>query len=179
MTQKQRRVIMKSFILSQFGYCPLVWMFHSRRLNNRINRIHERALRLVYQDSKSTFIELLKKDESFTIHECNIQSLAIELYKVKNGFSPKIMSLVLPLNENFNYPRQNEFATRNIRKVGSGTETVSHLGPQIWTMVPDRIKMLKSLHSFKIEIRKWKPISCPCRLCKTYIKDLGFIKVQQ
>ena len=68
---------MKTFILSHFGYCPLVWMMHNRRLNNRINRIHERALRLVYKDDSSSFEELLKIDNSFTIHERNIQSLAI------------------------------------------------------------------------------------------------------
>ena len=50
MSITQKRIIMKSFIESQFGYCPLVWMFHSRSLNNRINHIHERALRIVYKD---------------------------------------------------------------------------------------------------------------------------------
>ena len=45
--------VMKAFINSQFGYCPLVWMFHSRKLNNRINKIHERALRIVYKDDSS------------------------------------------------------------------------------------------------------------------------------
>ena len=40
---KKRRVLMKAFITSQFSYCPLVWMFHSRTLNNRINTIHEKA----------------------------------------------------------------------------------------------------------------------------------------
>ena len=77
MTQNQRKIIMKTFILSHFSYCPLVWMFHSRKLNNRINSIHERALRIVYRDNESTFDELLFKDESFTIHERNIQTLAI------------------------------------------------------------------------------------------------------
>ena len=43
MTTDKLRVIMKAFIESQFGYCPLVWMFHSRTLNNRINNLHERA----------------------------------------------------------------------------------------------------------------------------------------
>ena len=48
MNTKQRKIIMKSFVLSQFGYCPLVWMFHSRKLNNRIDRIHERSLYELY-----------------------------------------------------------------------------------------------------------------------------------
>ena len=47
MSLDQRRLIMKSFIKSQFGYCPLIWMIDSRKLNNKINRIHERALRIV------------------------------------------------------------------------------------------------------------------------------------
>ena len=73
MNFKQRRLVMRSFISSQFGFCPLVWMFHSRRLNNRINSIHERSLRVVY-DEVSSFEELLIKDNSFTTHERNIQS---------------------------------------------------------------------------------------------------------
>ena len=47
MSQDKLRVLMKSFVESQFSYCPLIWMFHSRTLNNRINKLHERALRLV------------------------------------------------------------------------------------------------------------------------------------
>ena len=177
MSLPQRKIVMKSFILSQFGYCPLVWMFHSRKLNNRINKIHERALRLVYEDNHSNFTDLLKKDESFTIHERNIQNLAIELYKITNGISPKIMDLIIPLKSNNPYPGQSPFITRNVRKVRSGTETLAHLGPKIWKIVPQRAKQAKSLNLFKKDIKKWKPCNCPCRLCKTYIKDLGFASV--
>ena len=82
MTISQRRIIMKAFIESQFGYCPLVCMLHSRTLNLRINKIHERALRLVCNDSISTFKELLRLDKSFTIQERNVQSLAIEVSRL-------------------------------------------------------------------------------------------------
>ena len=68
MTAPQRRSIMKAFINSQFGYCPLVGMFHSRKLNNRINNLHERALRLVFNHCSSSFSTLLTKDNSVTIH---------------------------------------------------------------------------------------------------------------
>ena len=50
MNISKKRIIMKSFMESQFGYCPLIWMFHRRGLNNKINRIHERALRITYND---------------------------------------------------------------------------------------------------------------------------------
>ena len=76
---------MKAFIMSQFSYCPLVWMCRSRALNKQINKLHQRALRLVYDDRQSKFEELLNIDKSVTIHHKNVQMLATELYKVHHG----------------------------------------------------------------------------------------------
>ena len=53
-------LLLKSFFESQFKYCPLSWMFYSRKTNNRINKLHEWALRLVYDDYESTFEDLLR-----------------------------------------------------------------------------------------------------------------------
>ena len=88
----KRKSLMKAFITSQFNYCPLIWMFHSRQLNNQISKIQERALRLVYKDSKQTFDDLLKLDNSVTIHQLNLQILAKEIFKVKNSLAPEIMT---------------------------------------------------------------------------------------
>ena len=87
MTLEKRCIVMKTFIESQFNYCPLIWMFHSRTINNKINRLHERALRIVYFDFKSSFEGLLIKDNSFPIQERNIQRLAVEISKFLNGLS--------------------------------------------------------------------------------------------
>ena len=59
---------MKAFVESQFGNCPLIRMFHSRGLNIKINRMHERALRITYKDKSSTFKELLEAENSVSIH---------------------------------------------------------------------------------------------------------------
>ena len=63
---------MRAFIENEFNYYPLTWMFQNRTLNNKINKLHERALRLTYEDENSTFSELLEKDKSVTFHERNI-----------------------------------------------------------------------------------------------------------
>ena len=69
-------------------------MFHSRALNNKINSIHERALRITYNDSKSTFEELLSKDNSVSIHYRNLQVLATEMYKIKNDMAPELLNAI-------------------------------------------------------------------------------------
>ena len=75
-------------------------MFHSRTMNNKINRIHGRALRLVHSDYSSNFDELRKKNRSFPIHDRNIQTLAIEIYKFFHGLSPSIMTNIFQVNTN-------------------------------------------------------------------------------
>ena len=79
---------MKAFIEAQFGYCPLVWMFLSRGINNKINRIHERALRITYNNKSSSFQYLLDKDNSVAIHHRNIRTLAIETFKHSTRLFP-------------------------------------------------------------------------------------------
>ena len=88
----KRRVIMKAFITSQFGYCPLILIFHSRTLNNKISSVHERARRITSNDSKSTFEELLNKDNSVSIHHRNLQVLAIEMFKIKNNMASEFLN---------------------------------------------------------------------------------------
>ena len=69
MNQNKQRMFMKAFIISKFSYCPFVWIFHSRNTENRVNKIHGRALRLVYDDSSYlSFDEMLIKDKSVSIH---------------------------------------------------------------------------------------------------------------
>ena len=176
MSKSKLRIIMKAFIESQFGYCPLVWMFHSRTINNRINALHEKALRLVYNDSTLSFEELLSLDESFTIHDRNLQKLATEMFKIKNNLSPIFMNNVFPVSTNpYNLRNAPEFDTSNVHTVHNGTETISFRGPKTWSLVPQEIKNSKSIIEFKNKIRYWKPVGCMCRLCKTFIYNLGFI----
>ena len=83
----QLRQIMKVFILSQFNYCPLVWMLCVRTLNNKVNRIQERALRITYKDMTSDYDTMLLRDNAVPIHIRNLQLLMTEVYKTikQNG----------------------------------------------------------------------------------------------
>ena len=148
---------MKMFVESQFNYCPLIWMFYFRRLNNKIDNAHEKALRIVYSDYKSTFQELLDKDASFSLERRNIQTLAIQIYKHIHGLSPAITGKVFNINRTlpYNLRIQNKFS-------GRFPKTISFLAPKVWALVAGKIKEFSCLEAFKSKIRKWKP-DCPCR----------------
>ena len=79
-------LLYKSMIKSQFTYCPLVWMFCFRQSNNLMNKVHERALKLIYQDN-CNFQVLLEKQHDFSIHQRNLQVLMTEIYKIVNGIA--------------------------------------------------------------------------------------------
>ena len=74
-------------------------MFHSRKQNHHINRIHERELRVFYKDYNSSFDGLLEKDNSRKIHDRNLQKLATEIFIVKMNLAPEIMKEVFEIVE--------------------------------------------------------------------------------
>ena len=93
----QRKLIMEAILTSQFGYCLLVQINHGRNLNNRINSLHEVALRLIYNDVKPSFHQLLEKDNFVSIRQRNLQTLAIEIFKVHNNIAPEIINYVFKI----------------------------------------------------------------------------------
>ena len=88
---KKKKLLINSFFMSQFNYCQLIWMCHNRT-KNKINRLHERCLRLLYNDKKSSFHDLLEKDSSVSIHHRNLRALATEMYRIYNGMAPEIVT---------------------------------------------------------------------------------------
>ena len=143
----KRRLLVNAFFTSQFNYCPFTWMFHSRKINNKINRLHESCLWLIYNDRGSSYEELFDKDNSLPVHQKNLQKLAIEMFKTYTGRAPQIMNEVFPRNYtlNYNLPCHTEFVSRAINTVHYGSELLSFLGPKIWEMLLIDLKTSDSL----------------------------------
>ena len=141
MNLAQSRLIMNAFIFSQFGYCPLVWMFHSRKLINCINNIHEHALKVVYRDYEPTFQQLLKQNKSVSIHRRNLQILATEIFKTKNDLNTVIMEVIFSFKKlAYNFRNAGTLNRSNVSSVRYGTETITYLGAKIWKILPNDYK---------------------------------------
>ena len=148
MNVKQKKILMKSFFESQFGYFPLVWMFYSRGVNN--------------------------KDGSYSIHHRNIQSLAIELFKIKTNVSNDIIYDIFNTTEiKYNLRSQTDFSGHCVNTNKFGINSLKFFATKVWEIVPFEIKNSDNVEVFKSKIRKWKP-NCSCYL-KTYIHNLGFV----
>ena len=112
----KQQLLVNSALKSQFNYCPLIWMCHGRGNNMKINLLHKRCLRSIYNDKQLSFNELLEKDDSVSIHEQNLQVLATEMYKI--SLPTPLMKDIFPINR----PR--------INTVYHGTESILNLGPK-------------------------------------------------
>ena len=121
-------------------------MIHNKKPNKKIKKIHEKSLRPVYSDHKTSFSEFLKIGKSVTIHQKNFQYLLVEIYKVKKGISLIIM------NENFQIFGAHT-QTRNSLTIFFGTESIMNMGAKLWIMIPMNIKPSESLNIFKFKIK--------------------------
>ena len=144
-------------------------MIYNRGLNNKINFMHERALRIVYDDYSSSFEDLLNKDKSVTIYQRNLQQLAVEFFKVKIGIAPIIMNEIYTIVENNAYNlRSGMYLSRvNVHSTQYGTASIGYLGPKIWDLVQVHMKDLKALSTFKNQIKNGylKTVRVVCAKC--------------
>ena len=166
---KEKKVLVESFVLSNFNYCPLVWHFSSCKSSNKIEKIQQRALRFLFNDQTSSYDDLLIKSDRCTMHVGRLRSLCIEIFKTLNNLNPSFM-------ENIFQTKQVSYSTRNSKnlqhyrpnQVTFGSKSLQSLGPRIWNDLPKEIKEANNLNTFKKLIKTWTGPNCQCSLCSNF-----------
>ena len=139
-----------------------------------INKIHERVLRLILNDHTSDFDTLFQNNNDTCNHHRNIHTLMVEIYKVKNNLNRPVVDFTFERRNNkFNLRNFKEFATERKRTVKMGLETCR--SPQLCSVLRENLRQINSPVQFKENVRKWDCIDCPCRLCKLYLPNIGFV----
>ena len=153
-------------------------MFRSQHTNNKIKKLHERALRFAYDDNVSTFDQLLAMDKSFCIQHQIIQRLLIEIYKALHDISGKSLKELFVKGEStISLCSKHELVISLVNSVLKGKNSLRYFGSVIWNSQPTEIREDPSILSSVTKIKQWKPIACPCTICKSYIGRVGYIKV--
>ena len=126
-----------------------VWMCHSLLMNNKINRLHERCLRIIYNDKILPFVDLFAKNGSVTIHTRNFHVLGTEIFKVHKNISTELMQGLCCVRQNhYNLRNSHNFTISSVSSVYHSSESKSNLGPRTWTLISGR---LKDFNRIKIE----------------------------
>ena len=118
-------------------------MCHSHANNNKINKLYERCLRIVYNDKQFSFNQLLKKDGSVSIHMRNMQVLATEMYKFIINLSPPLMNRVFKLNSESRY---------NLTQISKFSRSL--VRSRDIDILPDDYKTMQNLDTLNFKIKK-------------------------
>ena len=147
---QERKVLINSFILSNFNYYPLVWSISSAKSLNKIENLKKRALRFLHNDYSSSYEELFKKSGKSTVNVSNYCSLRIVIFKTLTGINPSFMKQA----ENDESSSKREIYKLNLEipksnQVRFGTRSLRYLGPKVWNSLPYHLKSSVNLTIFK------------------------------
>ena len=154
-------MLYNSFMLSNFNYCPLIWMFSGKSSNNEINRIHKRALKVLLDDYGSTFEELLQKRREHIIHIKNLQTLLLEVYKCLTSKNPSFLwDLFERRPTNYNLRKKELVQLPSTKTVRYGLNSLRFRGSMLWSTLLDIIKSDKNDRQLKNIIKDWTGSTC-------------------
>ena len=163
---ESRMAIYRSFIMSNFTYCPLVWHFCSIEQSRLIEKLQERALRFVYNDFSSSYTALLLRGDHQTLYISRLKTMAIEVYKALHGLCPEYISDLITLKENKYELRSSiRLIQPKCNSVTHGLYSFSYKAPKIWNDLPEECKNAVTLKEFKNIIKMWNGPKCLCNMC--------------
>ena len=167
---KEKRILINSYFMANFNYCPLVWMFSSASSVKKIENLQKRALRFLNNDYEISYEELLLKSDRATMNVNRLRILCTEIYKTINNLNPEFMRDLFSLRETGRLVREKYMLNLNIpvhNQVTFGSKSLRVFGPKVWNSLPYHIKSSENLQSFKLIIKEWNGTRCNCKVCNT------------
>ena len=156
------------YILSTFNYCPLIWMFGCKTSNTLINKVHEKALRVVYRNFNKSFEDLLREDENDKIHVKNLRTLLYNIYKSLHRENPEFMWEMFKRKTNrYSLRTSNTLKLPPNNNTRHGTNSLVFRGSVLWNLLPDELKSVKTSRQFKQKLKSWSAKTCSCFICSS------------
>ena len=138
--------------------------FCSSKSFKKIEKIEERALRILYNDSTSDYNQLLNKSSKASMEVKLLRNLALEIFKTLNHLKSEYMKEIFYKTTNFTHRHFNIKVNQN-NTTKYGNKSLRSLGPHIWISLPKQTKEGTDCNKFKNYIDKWLRTKCKCNLC--------------
>ena len=167
LSQKKAEILGSSFVMCLYFYCPLIWMFTSKKGYNMISRSHYRLLRVLYKNYDLTYPQILELHNLEDIHTTQLKFLMIEVYKSLNSLNPKFTWSLFETKELAISLRCGaSLLLPPARTTFYGLNSLLFRGALTWNLLPNYLKQSPSLDMFKANIKLFKSIKCNCSLCR-------------
>ena len=171
---KTKILIYKSFIKSNFNYCPLVWHLCSKRSTAKMEKLHYRALRLVFSDFSSSYEAFLERANMPTLHVNRIRLIAIETFKILHKMLPVYLhDLVSYKESNYSFRYDNLADMPRVRTTRYGKSTISYEAAVVWNSLPNELRKIEDFGEFRRLVHTWSDSLCNCSMCKSNRKAMN------
>ena len=169
---EQKKVLVNSFIVSNFDYCPLVWFISSAKSLKKVENLQKCALRFLQNDYHSSYEILLHKSGKTTVNMRNLRNLCKKIFESLNDLNPVFLKEMFYFKELKRLVREMYKLNLQIPKIGQvrfGTKSLRSLGPKIWNTLVYHIKTSENTDIFKKTIKNWNGVECKCLVCQKSI----------
>ena len=166
LSQSQRATLCYSYVISYFNYCSLVWHFGNLKNIHLTEKLHERAIRFIYDDYESEYFELLKEKKLCTLYMRRLQDMCCEIYKAIKGSSSEYMNdLLLKRPSNYKSKQGLNLHIPKANQITFGYKSFTVIAPKIWNSIPMSIKTVDTYTKFQTSIKGISLPWCVCDSC--------------
>ena len=152
----RRLSVYKSFIQSNFSYCPVAWLFCGRKNSNKLEKLQERALRIVFNDFSSSYEFLCERANTLPLSFYRLRFLGIEMYKCIKEANPTYLNhLFCEQTSDYQLRDSSRLIQPKFNTFKFGFKSFRYFGAKLWNVLPVDIKQSESLFIFKTRITKW------------------------
>ena len=164
--ERTHKILIQSFTLSHFNYCPLVWYLSTSNQLQKMEKIPERALRFITDDYVSNYETLLINAGFTTMRVRQMQNLCTEIYKTLSNLNPQYMQeLFEKSSSSYSTRRPNDLRIPRVNQASYGSRSIRFEGTMLWNHLPEHIKSSENMYIFKTLIKNWTGPSCGCNYC--------------
>ena len=153
---RSRLCVYNSYIVSNFNYCITVWMFTNKKNMAKLDKVNERAVRLIYNDKTSDYDDLLCAGNLFDIYKHCAYILSIETFKIRHQLSPMYLCTMLEQSvSRYNLRDQSTYVTPRFKSKLYGYHSFRYLACKFWNLLDYNVKNTETLLEFKSKVKNW------------------------
>ena len=154
--EKCRIMVYKSFISSNFNYCPVAWMFCGKKNLVKLEKLQERALRFVFCDATASYEDLLERGNFLPLSVYRIRCLGIEVFKCFHGLNPAYLNdIFIQSSLKYNLRDSCRLEQPKFRTFTYGLRSFRYYGSKLWNLLPYQVKNTRDIVTFKRNITEW------------------------